>query len=839
MRSVGLVPSLALLAGVVGGIQLPLEPALALFTAGAAAVAAGVAWRAARGRLVVGLLVIGFAAAGVALGGDARETALHPSLREVMHEAIGGVRLDTVGPEGDHDPMPLLGRLREDAARFEGYTSLRVATMAVRPHGTWVDVDGGVTVSVSGEAAAAGAGQWRRGRIVELPVTFRRPARFVDDGVADFERQAALGGTALLASTKSGLLVEVVQVGSWIDELAGEARAYVREAVARRVGQHDPLSAAIVTAILIGDRTGLPDPVRDRLQAAGTYHVLAISGGNIAILAGLVLASLAGVGIRGRCAAMVAAALLLAYAQIVTAGPSVWRATLMATLYLAARAIDLRTAPWQSAAMAAASMAVARPLDVLDAGFALTFGATAALVEAATRLSARSSRLASGARVLATKARTHEASWLQSKSLETLKAVAERPVRWLIGSLVASAAVELFVLPVTAQTFSQVTAAGLVLNLVAVPAMALVQIAGMAALVPDAMASVASAAGWVAHAGAVLLVASSRLVEIAPWLAARVPAPGIGLVALYYVALLTALYATRPRARRAGMVATMAIVLIAAGVMRGRSSAPRPPDLQLTMFDVGQGESMLLRGPTGRTLMIDAAGAPFGASLDIGPRVLAPALWARGVHSLDALLLTHGDPDHIGGATTLVDVFRPRRLWEGVVVPRHEASARVRAHAATRGATTSLLRAGHEWVWDNTTIRVLHPPEPDWERPRIRNDDSVVLELRYGDVALLLTGDVGHEVERAILPQLTPARWRVLKVGHHGSRTSTSMALLEAWRPQLALISAGRGNSFGHPTADVLRRLEAIGTTTLRTDLHGQITIETDGKTLRWDTFQN
>src|SRR5687768_4219688 len=140
MRSVGLVPSLALLAGVVGGIHLPLEPAVALLPTAAASVAAGVAWYAGRDRLLMGLLVVGFAAAGAALGVDAREKSLRSSLREVLHAAIGGVRLDTLGPEGDHDPMLLRARLREDAARLDGYTSLRVDAIAVRPRDAWVDV---------------------------------------------------------------------------------------------------------------------------------------------------------------------------------------------------------------------------------------------------------------------------------------------------------------------------------------------------------------------------------------------------------------------------------------------------------------------------------------------------------------------------------------------------------------------------------------------------------------------------------------------------------------------------------------------------------------------------
>jgi len=136
-------------------------------------------------------------------------------------------------------------------------------------------------------------------------------------------------------------------------------------------------------------------------------------------------------------------------------------------------------------------------------------------------------------------------------------------------------------------------------------------------------------------------------------------------------------------------------------------------------------------------------------------------------------------------------------------------------------------------------VRVLHPPEPDWERPRVRNDDSVVLEVTRGDVAILLLGDVSAEIERALVPQLTPARVRVLKVAHHGSRTSTSQELLDAWHPQLAIISAGRGNAFGHPSPDVLDRLESAGTRVLRTDRDGEITLTTDGRELRWTTYRD
>lgn len=254
------------------------------------------------------------------------------------------------------------------------------------------------------------------------------------------------------------------------------------------------------------------------------------------------------------------------------------------------------------------------------------------------------------------------------------------------------------------------------------------------------------------------------------------------------------------------------------------------------MFDVGQAEALVLQ-TRGRALQIDAGGVPFGGGIDIGARVLAPALRARGVRRLDALLITHADPDHVGGAPVVLDAFAVGSLWEGIEVPSHTPSQALRRRAAARGVVRDLRREGEAFAWDGVRIRVLHPPEPDWERPRTRNDDSVVLEVTYGDVALLLTGDAGADVERRIVPMLTPARTRILKVGHHGSRTSTSRDLLDAWRPHVALISAGRGNSFGHPAPEVLERLERTGATVYRTDLHGQITIETDGREVKVATY--
>lgn len=755
-------------------------------------------------RLAVEVAVlVGCACAGATLASDARDRALYPPLRTLLDAYVGGFALETQGPAGPHEPILIRGVLLEDAAQVGEIAVARVAVASLRIQGAWTPVEGNVGLSIGGAPMADGLRTWLAGRTVQAPVIFRRPARYLDEGVPDFERELSLDGTTLFASTKSGLLVEVFARGAAIDEWSGMVRLAVRERVARWVAPYSAVSAAIVNAVLIGDRSGLPDDARLRLQAAGTYHVIAISGGNIAILAAVSLGALMLLGVSGRPAAIATLLVLLGYARVVVGGPSVWRATMMAALYLSARALDHRAPSWHALVLTGCLVVCSRPLDVRSAGFLLTFGATAALLDAARRLRA-----------------------LRFRS---------RALQWLAGSIAASLAVETILYPVAASTFSRVTIAGVVLNLVAVPMMAVVQIAGLVVVAADPVAPVAAAAAWMAHAATLILVDSARLVDQLPWLSLRVPPPSPSLVVGYYAGLAAAL--TVRRARRVGAIVCLtAAAAICAGPLSAPAWSRSASTVRIDLFDVGQGDSTLLRFPNGGRLLVDAGGVP-GSSVDIGGRVLAPALWSQGIRSIDTLLLTHGDPDHIGGAAAVIDDFAPARVWHGILVLHHAGLSHVFDAARRRAVPVEPRRAGDTFDIGGVHVRVLNPPAPEWERQKVRNDDSVVIEARYGDVAVLLTGDIGAEVERSLVPQLTAARTRILKVAHHGSRTSSSSGFLEAWRPQIAVVSCGRGNRFGHPAPEVLDRLEAIGAAVYRTDHDGQVTIETDGRDVHVRTF--
>jgi competence protein ComEC len=827
------VPGIALLVGCAFGLIAPALPhsiGYALMLGAVASAAA--AWRTGRALWLVAFVMTGFAAGGALLASDAWQRAHQSTLRAAFDQIA---RAERVEAEASGRVLPLdpsafvlvEGRLRADASPGPSGVSLNLSVDRIQPLavvGRPRDVGGGLLVTVGGGMAATHAGAWRWGRRVRLPVELHRAARYLNEGVPDGERALELRGIALVGSTKSAALVEVLARGSWIDEAMGTARASARRAIADGVGRWSRRSAAIVSAIVIGDRGGLDDDVQRRLQEAGTYHVLAISGGNIAILAGLMLAAFRIAGMLGRKAMIASIVVLTAYGYFVGGGASVDRATLMAAVYFAARAADLRSPPLNALAFVAACLLGTQPFSAVDPGFVLTFGATLAILSiVASQPWARIPRL--------------------------LKPAA--------SMFAASVATEMVLFPVGALFFSRVTFAGLVLNFLAIPLMALAQIAGMV-VVPVALVSppLGHAAGFLAHIGAAGLVRSANLIEWAPAASFRVAPPSWPVVAIYYAAVVavwrlrrTATRAPSPEPRQAPnkfRAPAIAVAVASAAWMLAEpwtvAVAGGDERLHVSFVDVGQGDSAFVRFPGGATMLADAGGLVTSSgsaapAFDIGDRVVAPVLRAAGVRRLDYLVLSHGDPDHIGGATAIVDEFRPREIWEGIPVPRFEPLSRLRDDARSRGLRWLNVRASDRFDADGVSVAVLHPDPPDWERQRVRNDDSIVLELRWRDASFWLTGDVGKAVERALPSRMTLAPLRVIKVPHHGSLTSSSGDFVRALQPTVAVVSAGRANHFGHPAPDVLRRYRDAGTEIFRTDQDGEVTIDTDGYSIDVHTF--
>jgi competence protein ComEC len=258
--------------------------------------------------------------------------------------------------------------------------------------------------------------------------------------------------------------------------------------------------------------------------------------------------------------------------------------------------------------------------------------------------------------------------------------------------------------------------------------------------------------------------------------------------------------------------------------------------LELTAIDVGQGDSLLVVFPQGAVMLVDGGGRlVFGSqrssssNLDIGEDVVSPYLWTRGIRRIDIVVATHAHEDHIGGLPAVLANFRPKELWTGANPPD-----RLVASATGLGLRVSSKHAPESFDFSGAHIEILAPTE-DYIPRQPGNNDSLALRISYGTRSFLLTGDLERPVEAKLLAGGSIQHADVLKVGHHGSRTSTTEPFLDAVSPSVAMISAGFENSFGHPHPDVVNRLTAHHTAILRTDLDGLASVRTDGTRLWFD----
>jgi competence protein ComEC len=824
------VACLPLLAGVVGGLVAFDHGAGALSINAAAA--ALLALVSASGACAIGdsaaataAIALGCSLAGVSLGVSSASAAYRPPILrwfEARSNADGGA------------PVLLEGVLLEDAALAGPSPSLTMQVCGVAPVSSAAAGCGrarklgGVRLTVAGAMAPARTSEWRAGRSLRVTALLRLPTTYFDPGVRDDRRALARRGIALVGTVKSAGLVAVDRRGSRVSEAAATARAWVRNRLMAAVGFWSVRSAAIATAVLIGDRTGLPDADTRRLQDAGTYHVIAISGGNIAILTALLMATLPWLGVPSRAAAVATIVLLVAYREVVVPAASVERAIGAALIYLTARVIDHRGAAMNVLGVAATFEIARAPIVVLDPGFLLSFSATLGILVAG-RVGAV---LIAGGRAV------------RSRVLRLTRTAAA-----LFWTTVAA---EVALLPVSAVLFGRVTAAGLLLNFVAIPLMSVLQAVSLLAL---AASSVSMASGrWfgaIAHVSAEGIVESARLTDAAPWLARDVVAPSAWLIVAYYAAAIGCACCAGPRLRRACGIALAAMVfLLMAGPGWSTGVIPAPRSgLRAVFLDVGQGDATVLILPGGRAVLVDAGGVAASVPddtaeadtsvFDIGQRIVGPALRALGVQRLETLVVTHGDPDHIGGAPAVLRAFRPPAIWEGVPVPPHPRLRMLSRSADDLGLRWRTVQAGDVERIGPVSLCVLHPPLPEWERQRVRNEDSVVLDVRVGEVSIVLPGDIGTEGERAILPRLQPARVVVLKAPHHGSATSSTEPLLAALRPAAVIFSAGRNNRFGHPAPVVVSRYRSAGTAMFSTAEDGAVIVDTDGKDLRVWTWRS
>lgn len=710
-------------------------------------------------------------------------------------------------------------------------------------------VPGGVRVTLMDADPALSCGD-----VVELPLRLRVPDSYRDAGAWSYSDYLLGQGIGVLAAAHTQRLRVVDHAhASWQCRLA-TAQAWASQRLQRltdptgragwmRLSSDD---TAMLSAMLVGDRTRLTSTLRQGFERTGTFHLFVVSGLHVVLLIGGLLWVLRRLRTPDRLAVPITLCAGLVFALLTGFGAPVQRALAMTAAHLLARRAGRETGPLNALGIAAVIILALDPRALFEASFQMTTLVIIAAAGLARPIEARSferhARALDRLDTVALDANLHPGAAQMRVRLRMLgelcASLLHAQVRglplWLIrgglrvlAALLFGVVVEICMVLPMAIYFHRATLLALPTNLLLVPMIAVLLtltivtfctsvISISAAHIPAACTAVTIhvVRGVVAHMGRM------SLADL------RVPALRPEAVLLACAAIAFACVALRLRSR-AWLVAAAA-ALIAAPVI---ALWPAPPlvhrgVLEVTALDVGQGDSLLVVSPAGKTLLVDAGG-PVGATgaahtrWDVGEEVVARYLWSRRIRRLDAVMLTHAHSDHMGGMPAVLRDLQPRELWISIEPGDAPAMRALLDEAHSLGITVRRFHAGDHFEWGDLRADVLSP-ELGYSNPGApRNDDSLVMRLAYEKGSVLLEGDAEWASEADMVLNHRISRSTLLKVGHHGSRTSTADAFLNAVAPHVAVISVGTHNTFGHPRWEVLNRLEQAHVRTWRTDREG------------------
>jgi competence protein ComEC len=685
------------------------------------------------------------------------------------------------------------------------------------------------------------------GSRIEFQGKVRRPHNYNDPG--SFDDVHFLARQQIYWNASGDAATVHILPGRCGNRIAGMIFS-IRSASLNRLDQlyaNDPYANGMMQAVLIGATAKLDRMWTEDYRSTGTFHALVISGSHVAVLAAVLLFFLR------ICAVPRGVALLLAVlAAWLYAGVTGWQAPVLRSaagmsLYGLGRIFFREGRLLNILAAVALIFILADPEQLFDPSFQLSFLAVALIgAFVIPALEATSTPLAAGLRQLDN---TGADPRLAPKSAQF-----RLEMRLLADTLPIPAKAAQFVVVLTARCclylwdifitsffiqvglalpmivyFHRLSASGLTANAIVVPV--------LSAIVPLGFMAIAANSTLLAHLCAGLL----NLAKLAVGLHARwepdwrIPAPPFWLAALFTAALIFAAWRTKSRWRIvigwAAIAATLALIV----------AHPFPPavehgKLELSAIDVGQGDSLLVTFPQGPLMLIDAGGIPsFGRTrkpgLDIGEDIVSPYLWTRSIKRLDIVVMTHAHEDHMGGMSAILRNFHPRELWTGATQDSPEWRG-VRDTAQRLHIPIRHMQRGAPFPFGGTTMQIL-APGPDYLPDAVpKNDDSLVMRVRFGATSLLLTGDMEKKIERELASLGLLEHDDVLKVGHHGSRTSSTPTLLDLERPTFGIISDGFDNTYGHPHPLTLKALEEHRTTVFRTDEEGLITVVSNGRAI-------
>ncbi|MGD0442669.1 MAG: ComEC/Rec2 family competence protein [Edaphobacter sp.] len=606
----------------------------------------------------------------------------------------------------------------------------------------------------------------------------------------------------------------------------------------------------MLNAMLFGDRAGLSKTQRVGFERTGSFHLFVVSGMHVGLLAALIFWLTRRFKLHDWLATLITLALTFGYALLTGFGAPVQRALFMTTIFLLARLLSRDRNVLNALGAAALGVLVWSPGALFEASFQMTFLAIIAIGGIAAPLAERSFLPYAGAsanlwdkwRDFALPPRVAQFRLMLRLLSETLSDLVGNWARnlpslfmrwclWAIDLALIGAIAEMVMALPMAIYFHRATMFAVPTNMLSVP---LVAVLAPVAIITFCSSLTSSWAAMLPGAATALLIhgVTGVIDRVSAVHASdlRVPAPALWVSLAAIVTWAFCCWAVRQSGKWARLaVAVLPLVVVI--VLVPERVDVSPDMLEVTAIDVGQGDSIFVVGPGGPTMLVDAGGPIGGVTeaaevtshFDVGEEVVSPYLWSRRLRHLDVLVLSHAHSDHMGGMPAVMRNFRPRELWVSVD-PDSEAYRALLAEAQDLGVQVRHFHAGDRMAWGGMQVTIL-APEAGYSNPRDPvNNDSLVMLLQYGQSSVLLEGDAEAPSERQMLAHRRVGPVTLLKVGHHGSRTSTTQAFLEAAAPKDAVVSAGKGNPFGHPRYEVVERIAEARSKLYRTDEFGLTT---------------
>lgn len=672
----------------------------------------------------------------------------------------------------------------------------------------------GITIEGVRHPAAGGARlsiiapvqEYRYGYHIRGHFRLRRPRGYWNPGSFDYRGYALRRGFHVEGWSRDGEEVQILNRsgGLWILRHVFDLREMMLNRIHAGFTNEE---GSMLSAIVLGERSGLSPKTRQAFLESGTYHILVISGLHIGFLAGALFFLTRLVRLSRSASGVITVLGVIFYTLLTGGSPPIVRAALMVGLYLFALILGRERDLLNTVALAAFLLLLWNPLYLFDAGFQLTFAATGAILAVFNRF-----------------------------DLSRLPHIS----RWVLASLVASTAATLGTAPLLALHFNRVSFTGIVANLLIVPLGGSLTAAGMVYslfLIPlqDGISLLEQGVSFLIRG----MIHLAFFFAALPMASIRLYTPTVLMVLTWY-----AIFGliVSPVVRRRGLALAVTSMLLLGQVGWKLFPAERR-GIEATFLDVGQGDAIFLELPGPRTMLVDGGGS-VDERFDIGERVVAPYLWHRWVRRVDVVVLSHPHTDHINGLRAVLENIPVGEVWESGY-PSHSPTYRwLQVFVRERGIRVRRITRGEGiQLGTEVTVTALHPPRV-FLNPRkkhhstVVNNNSLVLRIDHPEVQLLLTGDIEQEGEASLVDAALVLQADLLKVPHHGSRGSSSMSFLRRVRPRWAVIQAGDRNPLGHPHPETLMRYTAQGVEVFRTDRDGAVTFTSRDGTMTIRTYR-